>query len=154
MKVLKSWGTSGEVVVSILSSDSCDFDKNEPVFIEFDGLPVPFFIEEYQPKGGRLIVKFEDIDTMEAAEELVGREIRFQNDGDEEEDDSLVGIRIINAADGKKVGTVTECNNYAGNLCITVLTDNGKEIILPLHEDLIEKIGKTSLILTIPEGLL
>jgi len=154
MKVLKSWGTSGEVVVSLLASDPCDFDLKEPVFIDFDELPVPFFIESYEPKGGRFIIKFEDIDSFAASEELVGREIHFKNAIEDAENDSLVGIKIINAADGKTVGTVSEYNDYAGNLCITVRTKEGNEVILPLHEDLIEKASKNSLTLSIPVGLL
>ena len=44
-KVLKSNGTEGEIVISFLGILPEDIDTTEPVFIFFDGLPVPFYFE-------------------------------------------------------------------------------------------------------------
>ena len=154
MKVLKSWGTSGEVVVSLYADDPRGFDLEEPVFIEFDGLPVPFFIENYSPKGGRLIVKFEDVDSFEASEELVGREVRCGAAGEDEEAEDLVGLTIIDAGSGETIGEISDFNDYAGNLCITVSRPDGSRVELPLHEDLIAASDDDSITLTIPAGLL
>ena len=93
MKVLKSWGAAGEVVLSRPADSPQDLNVQEPVFIEFDGLPVPFYFESLQEKGNRLIVKFEDVDTLAQAEELVGREVRFAAE-EEEEEDTLLGLRV------------------------------------------------------------
>ncbi|MBR3485618.1 MAG: hypothetical protein IKH40_04705, partial [Bacteroidales bacterium] len=93
MKVLKSWGAEGQVVLSPDAEDPRDLKSQEPVFIEFDGLPVPFYVESAQPRGSRLIVKFEGVDSLAEAEELVGRLVSFQ-EGDEEEEDSLVGLQV------------------------------------------------------------
>ena len=152
MKVLKSWGTSGEVVVNLLDSDPQDLEINGPVFITFDGLPVPFFIERVSPKGGRLIVKFEDVDTFAASEELVGRQIDFPSDGEEEEDDSAVGMTVVDKS-GNIVGKITDIADYGGNVCITV-NHNGKDVLLPFHEDLILSVQKDRIRMEIPEGLL
>ena len=43
-KVLKSNGISGDLLVSAPEVDLAEITG--PVFIEFDGLPVPFFIEK------------------------------------------------------------------------------------------------------------
>ena len=44
-KILKSDGTDGGLLISERGVDFfSDIDRKEPVFIEFDGLPVPFFI--------------------------------------------------------------------------------------------------------------
>jgi len=153
MKVLKSWGTEGQVVLSLASDDPEDFDLDEPVFITFDGLPVPFFIESIEPKGNRFIVKFEDIDSLKAAEDLVGRPISLSETEDEEDEESIVGMTVLNAADGSVVGTVTGVEDYAGNTCITV-NHKGKEVTLPFHEDLVEAADEESLTLRIAEGLL
>ena len=50
-KVLKSNGTQGELVMSFLDILPEDIDLQEPVFIEFDGLPVPFYFESFTPRG-------------------------------------------------------------------------------------------------------
>lgn len=153
-KVLKSYGTQGAVVTNLCPGDDWDFDANEPVFIAFDELPVPFFIESIQPKGGRSIVKFEDIDTLAAAERLVGREIALslEEEAGEEEVD-LVGRTVRDAATGKPVGKIVQWFDFSGNLCIEV-EHAGRKAMLPLHEDLIKKVSAENIWLTIPEGLL
>ena len=153
-KVLKSYGTQGAVVTNLCPGDDWDFDAQEPVFIAFDELPVPFFIESIQPKGGRTIVKFEDIDSLEAAENLVGREITLslQEEEDEEEVD-LIGRTVRDAATGKPVGKITQWFDFSGNLCIEV-EHEGRKAMLPLHEDLIKKVSAEAIWLTIPDGLL
>ncbi len=153
-KVLKSYGTAGAVIIGRDGDFLEDLEKNEPVFIEFDGLPVPFFIESIEPKGGRYLVKFEDIDSLAAAEEIVGREVRLtENADDEEEDDGIVGSIIRNAATGDVVGPVVKFIDFSGNTCIEVEHAGGR-VLLPLHEDLIKKVRKNEIFLTIPEGLL
>jgi 16S rRNA processing protein RimM len=84
MRILKSYGTEGGVIISA-PEVYLDERANEPVFIDFDGLPVPFFMEEVTPRGGaKYFVKLEDIDFLAAAEELVGREPYFEEDDDED----------------------------------------------------------------------
>lgn len=150
-KVLKSYGTAGEVLTN-LAADG-DINLKEPVFIAFDELPVPFFFESASQHGSRTIVKFEGVDSLADAEELVGREIRLSIEEDaSDEGDGIVG-RLICDASGKRIGPVTEFLDYSGNTCISV-DYNGREVVLPLHEDLIVKVTKKAIWLSIPEGLM
>ena len=153
MKVLKSWGASGEVVLSRSNDDPQDLKSQEPVFIEFDGLPVPFFFESVQEKGSRCIVKFEDIDSLAEAEELVGREVRFQ-EGNAEEEETLVGLLIRDSRTRRLVGQVVDFSDYGGNVVLTVETEDGREVLLPFHEELIVKWHGDEVTLAIPEGLI
>ena len=152
MKVLKSWGAEGQVVLSLDADDPRDLESEEPVFIEFDGLPVPFFIETVEPKGGRYIVKFEDVDTLAEAEELVGRTASL-DEGEEEEEDSLIGLQVKDSRTRKLIGPIVAVDDFGGNVIITV-DANGQEVLLPLHEDLIVSIHDDVLTLDIPNGLL
>ena len=152
MKVLKSWGAAGEVILSLDAGDSRDLKSQEPVFITFDGLPVPFFIETVQPKGGRFVVKFQDVDTLAEAEELVGREARLP-DWEAEDEDSVIGLRVRDARSRKIIGEIVDFNDYGGNMLVTVDAEQG-EILLPLHEDLIVSIHGDIMTLDIPDGLL
>ena len=152
MKVLKSWGAEGQVVLSLSADDPRDLKSQEPVFIAFDGLPVPFFIEEAQPRGGRLIVKFEDIDTLAEAEELVGRDVMLSED-EEDEEETLVGLQVCDARTRRIVGEVVDFSDYGGNTLITVDTEHG-EVLLPIHDDLIVSIHDDVLTLDIPDGLI
>ena len=152
MKVLKSWGAAGEVILSLEAGDSRDLKSQEPVFITFDGLPVPFFIETVQARGGRFVVKFQDVDTLEEAEELVGREVTC-SETDEDDEDTVVGMQVRDARTRKIIGEVVDFNDYGGNMLITVETEQG-EVLLPLHEDLVVSIHGEVLTLDIPDGLL
>ncbi len=151
MKVLKSWGAEGQVVLSPDAEDPRDLKSQEPVFIEFDGLPVPFYVESAQPRGSRFIVKFEGVDSLAEAEELVGRLVSFQ-EGDEEEEDSLVGLRVRDSRTRRTIGEIVDEADYGGNLVITVETAGG-DVLLPIHEDLIVSIHDDVITLDIPEGL-
>ncbi|MBR3065733.1 MAG: hypothetical protein IKG90_08855 [Bacteroidales bacterium] len=153
MKVLKSWGASGEVVLSRPEGDLQDLKSQEPVFIAFDGLPVPFFFESVQPRGGRFIVKFEGIDTLAEAEELVGREVTFENETEEEED-TLVGLQVRDSRTRRIIGEIVDSSDYGGNIVITVETVDRGEVLLPIHEELIVGIHNDIITLDIPEGLI
>lgn len=153
MKVLKSYGTCGEVILSASSLDPKDINLNEPVFIQVDGLPVPFFIETLQEKGSKLLVKFEDIDDEKDAEWMVGREVTFsQEEEDEDDRDDIIGTMVFDQ-NKKEVGPITAFHDFSGNTCVSVLHE-GEEVILPFHEELVIKVTKRGIFLTIPEGLL
>ncbi len=153
MKVLKSWGAAGEVVLSRPADSPQDLNVQEPVFIEFDGLPVPFYFESLQEKGNRLIVKFEDVDTLAQAEELVGREVRFAAE-EEEEEDTLIGLRVRDSRTRRIIGEIVDFSDYGGNIVLTVETKDRGEVLIPLHEELIVNIHGEVITLDIPEGLL
>ena len=72
-KVLKSNGTEGEVIISFLGISPEDIDMEEPVFIYFDGLPVPFYFESFIRKGtNKAAVKLTGIRNLEDADEIAG----------------------------------------------------------------------------------
>ena len=150
MRILKSYGTEGGVIISA-PEGYLDERANEPVFIDFDGLPVPFFMEEVTPRGGaKYFVKLEDIDSLAAAEELVGREPYFEED-DEEDGEDIVGYTLCDAS-GREIGTITAFEDIPGNPCIEI--EGGA--LVPCPDELIVKIDnrKKKLWLEIPEGLL
>ena len=156
MRILKSYGTQGGVIVSTASIPE-DFDVKEPVFIDFDELPVPFFIEEFKAHGSKkAFLKLEDIDSLQDAEELVGKDIYFSLD-DEDDYAGLTGLDVFDAATSQLIGTVTEYVDIPSNPCLEVkLPDSDETILIPCHEDLIEGIDekKGRIFLRVPEGLL
>ena len=155
MRVLKSYGTEGGVIVSAADIPE-DFEITEPVFIDFDELPVPFFIEEMKPHGSKkAYLKLEDVDSLNDAEELVGREIYF---GLEDDDDfaGFTGLEVCDAATSKSVGTVTEYIDIPSNPCLEVKLSDGTTTLIPCHDDLIDRVDEKAgrLFIRIPEGLL
>ncbi|MBQ6082214.1 MAG: hypothetical protein IJK91_07005 [Bacteroidales bacterium] len=150
MRILKSYGTEGGVIVSAPEVD-IEERANEPVFISFDGLPVPFFIEEVTPRGGaKYFVKLEDIDSLEAAEELVGKDADFEEDG-EDYADEIVGYTLCNQ-DGTPVGKITAYEDIPGNPCLEI--EGGT--LIPCPDELIVKVDNRNrkIWLEIADGLL
>ncbi len=150
MRILKSYGTEGGVIVSAPEVD-IEERANEPVFISFDGLPVPFFIEEVSPRGGaKYFVKLEDIDSLEAAEELVGKDAEFEEDG-EDYADEIIGYTLCNQ-NGTPVGKITAYEDIPGNPCLEI--EGGT--LIPCPDELIVKVDNRNrkIWLEIPDGLL
>ena len=75
-QVLKSNGTDGELVMGFRDIAPEDINLEEPVFIVFDGLPVPFFIESFTKRGNtKALVHLTDISSMEDVEEIAGKAV-------------------------------------------------------------------------------
>lgn len=153
-RILKSYGTDGGLLVSPAVALE-DLEKEEPVFIEFDGLQVPFFILDCTPKASRYIVHLTDITTLEEADEVVGREI-FADVEEAEEGPDFTGWTVFDIAGSKsaakprRLGVVTGDEPIPGNYCIYV-----GDIMIPLHEDFIVSVDERrhELILELPDGL-
>lgn len=162
-QIVKSYDVNGEVAIRLTSGMLEDYDiKKEPVFICFDGLPVPFFITSFKTKGtSGAIVKFETINDFAHSEELVKKEIFIDattlnpEDIEIDEDQAMAEFLIgfsVNDQEGKAAGKISDYYNYPNNPCIEL---NGKYLV-PLNEDLIIKLDtkKRVLTMTIPAGLL
>ena len=154
-QVLKSNGRDGELLVSFSGIAPEDIDLEEPVFIEFDGLPVPFYFEAFSQRGNsRALVRLTGVHNLTDADELAGAVLYAEDDLYEDEEEDLTGWTVLDA-DGTKVGTVSAHEDIPGNPCIWVETGHG-ESLLPLREELVLDVDQTekTLRMEIPEGLL
>ncbi len=162
-KVLKSNGSDGSLVLGIQLLTVQDFlsltlEKKVPVFLYFEGLPVPFFISDAQEKGkSRLVVHMTGIRSLKDADEVAGSTVYMESSQlselieDEETGFShLVGWSLFE--NDLRVGTVVSWEDIPGNPCL--ILDNGA--VIPLHEDFIASVdGKNkSLHMNLPDGLL
>ena len=87
-QVLKSNGSDGELLISFRGFDPEDIDLQEPVFIEFDGLPVPFFFESFTPRGiNRALVRLTGIRNLKDAEEIAGATLFLDTEDEAETND-------------------------------------------------------------------
>ena len=165
-QVLKSNGTDGELVMGFREIAPEDINLQEPVFIVFDGLPVPFYIESLTKRGNtKALVHLTDIRSMEDVEEIAGKAVYIEAEEMPElslEEDgyaALVGWMVLtpaeNGEDVYEVGEITDFLDIPNNPCIEVETENGA-VMLPLHEDFILGLDPEyqEIIMQIPEGLL
>ena len=175
-QVLKSNGTDGELVMSFRSIAPEDINLQEPVFIVFDGLPVPFFSESFTKRGNsKALVRLTGIHCQEDVDEISGKAVYIEESEAPElslEEDgfaALVGWILLTPStspnDSEKVspedmelievGEITDFIDIPNNPCIEVETENGA-VMIPLHEDLVLSIDPEyqEIIMQIPEGLL
>ena len=165
-QVLKSNGTDGELVMGFREIAPEDINLQEPVFIVFDGLPVPFYIESFAKRGNtKALVRLTGICSMEDVEEITGKAVYIEEDQLPEmslEDDgyaALVGWMLLTPAEDEEalieVGEITDFLDIPNNPCIEVETENGA-VMIPLHEDLILSVDPEyqEIIMQIPAGLI
>jgi 16S rRNA processing protein RimM len=162
-RVLKSNGTNGEVIIGFRGYAPEVINLKEPLYIYFDGLAVPFFIESFTIKGSRAAARLTSVKCLRDAEELEGRDVFVCKDAINEysdgEDslsiDELIGWTVLNDS-GNEVGTVAAWEDIPGNPCLYVKTASGKEVMVPFNESLLinlDEAGK-KIALHIPEGLI
>ena len=166
-QVLKSNGTDGELVMGFREIAPEDINLQEPVFIVFDGLPVPFYIEKFTKRGNtKALVHLTDITSMEDVEEITGKAVYIEADQLPEmslEEDgfaALIGWTLLTPDQSEEeealieVGEITDFLEIPNNPCIEVETENGA-VMIPLHEDLILSVDPEyqEIIMQIPAGL-
>ena len=167
-QVLKSNGTDGELVLGFREIAPEDINLKEPVFIVFDGLPVPFYIESFTKRGNtKALVHLTGICSMEDVEEIAGKAVYIEDDQLPEmsiEEDgfaALIGWTLLTPDQSEEeealieVGEITDFLDIPNNPCIEVETENGA-VMIPLHEDLILSVDPEyqEIIMQIPAGLI
>ena len=160
-RIGKTHGVKGEVTFHF-TDDVFDRVDADYVFVETEGIPVPFFFEEYRFRNEEsAIVKFEGIDTADRAAELTGCDVYFPRELSDEEDGELtwseiVGFDIILDGSQQTLGTVTSVDLTTINTLFELRTPEGKSLLIPANDDFITDIDRDARCITmrLPEGLL
>lgn len=158
--IIKTHGTKGSVQIRLRNFKPEDIKIRDSVFVEVDGLLVPFFIEEFRAAtGDSLIVKFEDIDSEPVARSYAGCDVyvspgQVKRRAKKLSDISGIrGYRVIDKRLGY-VGMAGEITGLASNPLLEIRYE-GKDLLIPVHEDIILEINdrKKEVLIDAPEGL-
>ena len=159
--ITKTHALRGEVVFHI-TDDIFDRTDSDYLIVEVEGILVPFFIEEYRFRSDTsVLMKFDDIDTADQAQRLVGCRVFFEKSkaaesGEEELSlNYFVGFQVQDE-NGTEIGTVEAIDDRNENWLFVVTRPDGSEALIPAHEDFITDINHEAKTLTmsLPEGLL
>ncbi len=151
----------GQLILKLNQISFDDIIKMEWVFVIIDGLPVPFFVEEYSDKSpDTLIIKLEDIYDEGQAKEFSNKEVYISKTGISENQQSIMisglifGYEVIDKKEGY-IGDIDTVIESPFNPLIRIV-NKPKEILLPLNEDFILNIDEKEkkLYVDYPEGLL
>jgi 16S rRNA processing protein RimM len=158
-KITKVHGFEGAVTVKTELNLSENIPQGEPVFLEIEGRPVPFFIEDtFSSRPGIINLKFEDYNSSERVKEFVGCRVFISGnpsiDKKDEELSDLIGYTVISET-GDPVGIINKVIPNPGQVLLELTSVKGKNLLIPLHEDLVNEINTDQKIITmvIPEGL-
>lgn len=160
-KIGKPHGIKGEVVM-YFDDDVFDHTECPYLFIETEGLLVPFFIEEYRFRSDTTVLMlFEDIDSQEKARRLTGCEVFFSIEEAPQEAQALsqaqlIGYTVYNHNTQQEVGTVSYIDNSTINLLFEIHTADDQYIWIPVAEELIHEIdtNERKISLDIADGIL
>ena len=159
-KLTKVYGNNGELILKIENQDFVDFKIKEPVFVEINNRPVPFFIKDYSFKGNSSVVmKFDDIVTESRTLLLLNRKV-YTSTGKKTKNKvvfdifSLKGFTLFDN-NSEQLGEITSVENYNSNIVLEVKYKK-KIILIPFNEDLVIELNIKSkqLFLSIHEGLM
>lgn len=157
-RIVKIHGYDGTVIVKTEPGFIENIPEMESVFIEIDGLPVPFFISTLESSGeDSLKIKFLDYDSYDKMTEFNGCRIFIAATGKEKDhhkDDNIIGFRIF-AGKTNFIGTISNIIHNPGQDLLSVKVEGGKPILIPLHKDFIVDIDEKSrtIVMDLPEGL-
>lgn len=157
----KAHGLKGEINFQF-TDDVWDRADCDYIICDVDGILVPFFIEEYRFRSDTTAqVKFCGIDSQEQARELTHCNVFFERSKAEAGEDELswsqiIGFTIVDSHDGHRVGTIQAVDDSTVNILFETVTPDGKEVLIPASDELIEAVDMHAHTITIalPEGLL
>lgn len=157
----KPYGIKGEIVIRFRKAEYADIDT-EYYFLEIEGIPVPFFVEEFTYSTDVTArVKFEDVDDETAAARYVNTDVylprdlvKLQAEQETADWDYFTGFTVIDQY-GKRLGIIEEVDNSTMNVLFVVKNDQ-KEYLIPATEDFIEAIDEEENLIEmfLPDGLI
>ncbi|MDO5761727.1 MAG: ribosome maturation factor RimM [Bacteroidales bacterium] len=161
-KLTKAHGLKGEINFQF-TDDIWDRVETSYLICDIDGIYVPFFIEEYRFRSdSTALVKFEDIDTIDAAQMLVNADVYLEKKYQEELSDDevslnyFIGFTMTDGDTDKTIGTITAIDDNTENWLFIVERPDGSEVLIPAHEEFISSINKDdkTMVMDLPIGLL
>jgi 16S rRNA processing protein RimM len=159
-KLAATHGTEGQFILEHGLGKKTSLKGLETIFIEEkkDSF-LPYFISSAKIKNEKeTYIKLDEINSKEAGRFLVKKEVwltenDFKKFAASAAPISFLGFTIINNKEA--IGEVIEVIEQPHQiLCVIII--NGKEVLIPIHENSLEKIDKKNrkLYLNLPEGLL
>lgn len=160
-RIARTHGLRGQVIVNLETDfPEARYRPGADLWIRRGHEPERVRIAEVRFHQGRPVVRFDGIDSIEAAEALGRGDLRADPAGFEPLPDrtfrhsDLVGCRV-STRDGGEVGLVTRVEGQMANSLLVVATRRG-EAMIPLAETICREIDPAArrIVIDPPEGLL
>lgn len=118
------------------------------------------YAEEVRCHKNVVLIKFEGIDTVEQARELIGKIVYLDRDEIELEEgtyfiEDLIGCSVINDATGEVIGKVKAVDNFGASDVYTIVNAEEKEFMFPAVDEFLVStdIDKKEIRIRVIEGM-
>lgn len=156
-RLLRPRGNRGELIAEPLSFSRERFGELDQVAAGDRTLRV----QAVWWHGDRLILKFEGVDSISAAQQLAGRDLtippeqRLPVEPGEYYLADLVGCRIVDAGSGGEIGTVDGWEEFGGPILLRVRDRAQREMLIPFARSICVSIDPEArrIGVVLPEGL-
>ncbi|MFY8065678.1 MAG: ribosome maturation factor RimM [Flavobacterium sp.] len=159
-KIAKKFSFKGEVLIYLDTDEPELYENMESVFVEFNKNLVPFFIENSSlHKNDFLRVQFEDVDSEEEADSIIGCEVYLplsmlpKLTGNKFYFHEVIGFEIEDKRLGV-FGKIVSINDSTAQPLFEVV--NGEvEMLIPMVDHFLVKIDRENkkVVMDLPEGL-
>ncbi len=157
---MKPHGLKGLVTVSAEPDADLLWAELKLLYVEDQEALIPYFIESVSERPNNLVIKFEDISSVEEASKLKNHSLflpkkdRPRRAAGDFYDDEIIGFEVIDTAKGK-LGKV-EAIERAGSIRFIIVLYGKKEVMIPAQPPLVQSINKSKKKITVnlPEGFL
>lgn len=160
-KIVKKYSFKGEVLAKLDTDEPNLYENLDAIFVNLRGNLVPFIVEKAQLHKSELLrIKFEDVATEADANALIKSELYLpltalpKLDDDKFYYHEIIGYTVEDSNYGT-VGSIKAINDTSAQAIFEIEKD-GKEILIPMNDDIITKIDKPNktILVTTPEGLI
>ncbi|MCC8119559.1 MAG: ribosome maturation factor RimM [Bacteroidales bacterium] len=167
-KVNKTHGVRGELLVSFEHPDVADsISAGSCVVMDVDGIFTPFFVAAVRPRGNQsLLLTIDGIDSQEAAQAYVGREVYMpiedmpEFDMEDAPEDGMYASDLCGFmaydTEGKELGKIIDIDDSTENELFILESPDSTIIYIPITDEFITEINEKENKITfdLPEGLL
>lgn len=158
--IVKAHGLKGELKAFLDVDFPEDYEEMESVLMEQSGSLVPFFISTISiQNGGQVLLKLEEVDSVQAADSLKGQKLYLPLTDLPDLGEGhfyyheLIGFELIE--ESKTLGKIEKIYQPSGQYLASVMID-GNEVLIPLENGIIKSVEKKvkKVQVTLPDGLL
>lgn len=159
-KIVKTHGLKGEVTLRIDNEQFDDIEELNYFLLDVNEQLIPYFIEDIAYHSNKAFVLFQDLNTLEAANQFVGKsaylplELLPEKVGNDFYSHEVVGYLVVDEEKGE-LGNVNEIIEYPTQSIIQIIKE-GKEILIPIHDDIIKDVNRDEkkIYIKAPSGLI
>lgn len=160
----KPHGIKGEISATV--TVDADLESARCLFVEVDGLMVPFFISAIRPKTAETsLITLDGVESEQQARPFVNQpfyllpeDVEDAGELDPDADgfyaSDFIGFTVSDSALGD-LGEITDVDDQTDNVLFVVRTPGGKEILIPVADEFIDSIDVADrhITITLPDGI-